>query len=55
MKALKKTLILACFALLLGMSFGSIPVQAQNFAYVTNQGSTPFQLYLSLGRSTGTT
>ncbi len=23
-------------ALLLGMSFGSIPVQAQNFAYVTN-------------------
>ena len=38
MKALKKTLTLACMALLLGMSFGSIPSQAQTFAYVTNQG-----------------
>ena len=38
MKTLKKTLTLACMALLLGMSFGSIPSQAQTFAYVTNQG-----------------
>ena len=36
MKALKKNLILPCMMLLLGMSFGSTPVQAQTFAYVTN-------------------
>ncbi len=39
MKALKKNLTLACMVLLLGMSFGSIPAQAQTFAYVANTGS----------------
>ena len=38
MKALKKTLTLACI-LLLGMSFATIPTQAQTFAYVTNRGN----------------
>ncbi len=37
MKALKKNLTLACVVLLFGMSFGTIPAQAQTFAYVTNQ------------------
>ena len=39
MKTLKKTLTLACMALLLGMSFASIPAQAQTFVYVTNNNS----------------
>ncbi len=40
MKALKKTPTLACMMLLLGMSFGSIPAQAQTFAYVANANSS---------------
>ena len=39
MKAVKKTLTLACVVLLFGMSFGTIPAEAQTFAYVTNVSS----------------